>query len=179
MASERHRPRGATWACENRLVTGTRPFSKHHRLVCRMPLRTSALIAALQLFAMPALAAPVAPPALAAPSQRPVLAAPAPRSVTGFPGFRPAPAAPAARPAPAVPAVRAAPPVPAKKPAPAAPQPPVMFYIAHGAPDSCGRGCDRWIAVEGQINADAAIRFKKFVTQHLKDRQLPIYLSSP
>jgi hypothetical protein len=80
---------------------------------------------------------------------------------------------------PAVPASRPALSVPAKKRAPAAPQPPVMFYIAHGAPDSCGRGCDRWIAVEGQINADAAIRFKKFITKHLKDRQLPIYLSSP
>lgn len=54
-----------------------------------------------------------------------------------------------------------------------------MFYVAHGAADSCGRGCDRWIAVEGQINADAAIRFKQFITRHLKDRQLPIYLSSP
>jgi hypothetical protein len=66
--------------------------------------------------------------------------------------------------------------VPAKR---TAPQPPVMFYIAHGAPDSCGRGCDRWIAVEGQINGDAAVRFKTFITKHLKDRRLPIYLSSP
>ena len=41
-----------------------------------------------------------------------------------------------------------------------------MFYVARGAPDSCGRGCDRWIAVEGQINADAAGRFKAFVKRH-------------
>ena len=41
------------------------------------------------------------------------------------------------------------------------------------------RGCDRWIAVEGQINADAAGRFKTFIKQHLKDRHLPIYFSSP
>jgi hypothetical protein len=69
---------------------------------------------------------------------------------------------------------------PAKRPAPTTSfAPPVMFYIAHGPPDACGRGCDRWIAVEGQINADAAIRFKTFITRHLKDRQLPIYLSSP
>ncbi|HXO70632.1 MAG TPA: hypothetical protein VN838_16850 [Bradyrhizobium sp.] len=54
-----------------------------------------------------------------------------------------------------------------------------MFYIAHGPPDSCGRGCDRWIAVEGQINADAAGRFKAFIKRHLKDRQLPMYFSSP
>jgi hypothetical protein len=54
-----------------------------------------------------------------------------------------------------------------------------MFYVAKGAPDSCGRGCDRWIAVDGQINGDAAVRFKAFIKQHLKDRQLPMYFSSP
>jgi hypothetical protein len=73
----------------------------------------------------------------------------------------PAIAAPAARPSPA-----------------AAPAPPVMFYVAKGAADACGRGCDRWIAVEGQINSDAADRFKKFIKQ-LKDRNLPMYFSSP
>jgi hypothetical protein len=68
---------------------------------------------------------------------------------------------------------------PAARPSPTdAPAPPVMFYVAKGAPDSCGRGCDRWIVVEGQINGDAAARFKKFVTQ-LKDRKLPMYFSSP
>ncbi len=54
-----------------------------------------------------------------------------------------------------------------------------MFYVAHGPPDSCGRGCDRWIAVEGQINADAAGRFKAFIKRHLKDSRLPMYFSSP
>ena len=69
---------------------------------------------------------------------------------------------------------------PATRPSPtAAPAPSVMFYIAHGAPDSCGRGCDRWIAVEGQINSDAAGRFKAFIKRHLKDRHLPMYFSSP
>jgi hypothetical protein len=68
---------------------------------------------------------------------------------------------------------------PAKRAAPAAPAPPVLFYVAKGAPDACGRGCDRWIAVEGQINADAAGRFKAFIKRHLKDRQLPMYFSSP
>ncbi len=57
--------------------------------------------------------------------------------------------------------------------------PPVIFYVARGAPDSCGRGCDRWIAVEGQINGDAAGRFKQFMKRHLKDRHLPMYFSSP
>jgi hypothetical protein len=90
----------------------------------------------------------------------------------------PAPAAPAKRFAPAVPVKRPPLAVPAKRPAlPEAP--PVMFYVAKGAPDSCGRGCDRWIAVEGQINGDAAGRFKQFIKQHLKDRHLPMYFSSP
>jgi hypothetical protein len=52
---------------------------------------------------------------------------------------------------------------PATRPT-AAPAPAVMFYIAKGAPDSCGRGCDRWIAMEGQINGDAAGRFKTFIS---------------
>ena len=108
-----------------------------------MPFRTLA-IAALFLFAAPALAAPFWAPAPAVPAKRPAMAAPA------------------------------------KRPSPAdAPAPPVMFYIAKGAPDSCGRGCDRWIAIEGQINADAAGRFKTFMKQHLKDRHLPMYFSSP
>jgi hypothetical protein len=133
-----------------------------------MPFRTLA-IAPLLLSALPALAAPAAPPALA-PAQRPASAVSPAQPVTGLPGARSTPTAPAGRPALAV---------PSKKSVPAPPQPPVMFYIAHGPPDSCGRGCDRWIAVEGQINADAATRFKQFITRHLKDRQLPIYLSSP
>jgi hypothetical protein len=102
------------------------------------------IIAALLLFAAPALAAPFWAPAPAAPAKRPPIAAPA------------------------------------KRPSPAdAPAPPVLFYIAHGAPDACGRGCDRWIAVEGQINGDAAGRFKQFIARHLKDRRLPMYFSSP
>jgi hypothetical protein len=88
--------------------------------------------------------------------------------------------------APAVPSVvapfvkRPALAAPAKRPSPAAsPAPSVMFYVAKGAPDSCGRGCDRWIVVEGQINADAAGRFKAFIKRHLKDSHLPMYFSSP
>jgi hypothetical protein len=81
----------------------------------------------------------------------------------------PALAAPAVGPAPAS----------AKRAAPATQAPPVMFYVAHGAPDSCGRGCDRWIAVEGQINADGAGRFKAFIKRHVTDSHLPMYFSSP
>ena len=80
----------------------------------------------------------------------------------------------------AAPAVAPAPAASAKRPSAAAPPAPsVMFYIAKGAPHSCGRGCDRWIAVEGQINGDAAGRFKAFIKRHLKDRHLPMYFSSP
>jgi hypothetical protein len=54
----------------------------------------------------------------------------------------------------------------------------VVFYVARGAPDSCGRGCDSWIAIEGQIDGSAAARFRKFF-QPLRNRNLPIYINSP
>ncbi|MGA2057529.1 MAG: hypothetical protein ABSG88_19735 [Bradyrhizobium sp.] len=55
---------------------------------------------------------------------------------------------------------------------------PVVFYVAKGAPDACGRGCDTWIAIEGQIDGTAAARFRKFL-QPLRNRNLPIYVTSP
>ena len=55
---------------------------------------------------------------------------------------------------------------------------PMTFYVVRGAPDSCGRGCDRWIAVEGQVDSNAAARFRKFLSQQ-RDRSLPIYFYSP
>jgi hypothetical protein len=54
----------------------------------------------------------------------------------------------------------------------------MTFYVAKGAADSCGRGCDSWIAVEGQVDSGAAARFRKFF-QKVRDRKLPIYFSSP
>jgi hypothetical protein len=62
--------------------------------------------------------------------------------------------------------------------APVGPSPPVVFYVAKGVADACGRGCDTWIAVEGQIDGGAAARFKKFLAP-LRARNLPIYFSSP
>ena len=59
-----------------------------------------------------------------------------------------------------------------------APPPPMVFYVAKGAPDACGRGCDRWIAIEGQVDSGAALRFRKFLRQ-IRDRNLPMYFSSP
>jgi hypothetical protein len=69
---------------------------------------------------------------------------------------------------------------PAKlRPAPVTPPPaPMVFYIVKGAPDTCGRGCDSWIAVEGQVDSAAAPRFKRFL-QQVGNRDLPIYLASP
>ena len=54
----------------------------------------------------------------------------------------------------------------------------MVFYVAKGAPDACGRGCDSWIAVEGQVDSGAALRFRKFLRQ-IRDRNLPMYFSSP
>jgi hypothetical protein len=55
---------------------------------------------------------------------------------------------------------------------------PMTFYVVKGTTDSCGRGCDRWIAVEGQIDSNASVRFRKFLSQQ-RDRSLPIYFYSP
>ena len=61
---------------------------------------------------------------------------------------------------------------------PAALPAPMVFYVVKGAPDTCGHGCDSWIAVEGQVDGLAAPRFRKFL-QQVGNRALPIYLASP
>jgi hypothetical protein len=55
---------------------------------------------------------------------------------------------------------------------------PMTFYLVKGASEACGRDCDSWIAAEGQIDAGAATRFRKFLRQ-VGDRHLPIYFHSP
>jgi hypothetical protein len=65
--------------------------------------------------------------------------------------------------------------VPKARPAPV---PPMVFYVAKGAPDACGRGCDSWIAVEGRVDSTAASRFKKFLAR-VGNRNLPLYFHSP
>jgi hypothetical protein len=55
---------------------------------------------------------------------------------------------------------------------------PMTFYVVKGAPDSCGMGCDSWIAAEGTIDSGAAPRFRKFLRQ-AGNRNLPIYFFSP
>jgi hypothetical protein len=56
--------------------------------------------------------------------------------------------------------------------------PTLMIYLARGAPNACGPGCDRWIAIEGIIDADAALRVRQFLNG-VKDTRLPIYFHSP
>ncbi|MBR0848430.1 hypothetical protein JQ543_11820 [Bradyrhizobium diazoefficiens] len=56
--------------------------------------------------------------------------------------------------------------------------PRLMIYLAKGAPDACGPGCDRWIAIEGEIDQGAAVRIRRFLAG-VKDTQRPIYLYSP
>lgn len=54
----------------------------------------------------------------------------------------------------------------------------LTIYLAKGPPDACGPGCDRWIAIEGQIDGDADQRVRRFLAG-VKDTQRPIYLHSP
>lgn len=54
----------------------------------------------------------------------------------------------------------------------------MTFYVVKGAPESCGPGCDSWIAAEGTIDSGAAPRFRKFLRQ-AGNRNLPIYFFSP
>jgi len=56
--------------------------------------------------------------------------------------------------------------------------PPIVFFIAHGEPNSCGAGCDSWIAAEGRIDEDAPLHLRRVLEQAGK-RKLPIYFQSP
>jgi hypothetical protein len=56
--------------------------------------------------------------------------------------------------------------------------PKLIIYLAKGPANSCGPGCDRWIAVEGKVDQAAASRISRFL-RDVKDTQRPIYLHSP
>ena len=56
--------------------------------------------------------------------------------------------------------------------------PRLIIYNARGLPDACGPGCDRWIAIEGQIDEGAAARIGRFL-RDAKDSRRPIYFHSP
>lgn len=54
----------------------------------------------------------------------------------------------------------------------------LTIYLAKGPANACGAGCDRWIAIEGEIDRNAAARIRSFLLT-VQDPQLPIYLHSP
>lgn len=54
----------------------------------------------------------------------------------------------------------------------------LIIYNAKGPPDSCGPGCDRWIAVEGEVDAGAAMRIRRFLAD-AKGITRPFYFHSP
>ena len=56
--------------------------------------------------------------------------------------------------------------------------PKLIVYLAKGPPNSCGAGCDHWIAVEGKVDQAAASRVSRFL-RNVKDTQRPIYFHSP
>ena len=56
--------------------------------------------------------------------------------------------------------------------------PKLLAYLAKGGPNSCGQGCDRWIAIEGRVDAAAAARVRQFLGT-LKSERRPIYFHSP
>src|SRR5437867_218591 len=56
--------------------------------------------------------------------------------------------------------------------------PPMEFFIAKGAPDACGPGCDSWIAAGGRIVAETPAKLRKLLKE-LDQRKLPIFFSSP
>ena len=51
----------------------------------------------------------------------------------------------------------------------------MVFYVAHGAPDACGRGCADWIAAEGSIQFDT---FKRLIAilDRQSGRKLPVII---
>ncbi|UPJ52372.1 hypothetical protein IVB30_14040 [Bradyrhizobium sp. 200] len=56
--------------------------------------------------------------------------------------------------------------------------PRLIIYNAKGPANSCGPGCDRWIAIEGQVDEGAAARVVRFL-RDVKDTKRPIYFHSP
>jgi hypothetical protein len=55
--------------------------------------------------------------------------------------------------------------------------PNLIAYLAKGPANSCGPGCDRWIAVEGNVDRGAAARIRQFL-KNLRDTQRPLYFNS-
>jgi hypothetical protein len=56
--------------------------------------------------------------------------------------------------------------------------PAMQFFVAHGAPNACGEGCDSWIAAEGRFDETTPDRFRQLLKQ-IGDARPPIFFSSP
>lgn len=56
--------------------------------------------------------------------------------------------------------------------------PNLIIYLAKGPANSCGPGCDSWIAVEGNLDRNAAARIRRFL-QGVKDAARPFFFNSP
>jgi hypothetical protein len=56
--------------------------------------------------------------------------------------------------------------------------PEMVFYVAKGGPNSCGHGCNEWIAADGIIDGPAARRLDQLLAK-LNGRKLPIFFHSP
>jgi hypothetical protein len=54
---------------------------------------------------------------------------------------------------------------------------PLIFVVATGEPNACGRGCAEWIAAEGRFDEGAAQRLREFLAA-LVERDLPIFFNS-
>jgi hypothetical protein len=53
----------------------------------------------------------------------------------------------------------------------------MIFYVAHGAENSCGPGCSDWIAAEGGPQWDTGRRLIAILDRH-KERKLPVVINS-
>jgi hypothetical protein len=54
---------------------------------------------------------------------------------------------------------------------------PLIFVVARGEPNACGRTCTEWIAAQGRFDEGAAQRFREFLAV-LTKRDLPIFFNS-
>ncbi len=52
---------------------------------------------------------------------------------------------------------------------------PLVAFVAKGPPNSCGRGCDRWIAIEGAFDKGSAERIGQFLDAR---PNFPVYFHS-
>lgn len=66
---------------------------------------------------------------------------------------------------------------PAPKPGTAPKREPIVFFLAKGGPNACGRGCDTWIAAEGRLDPGADQLLEKFLDSNNR-RNLPIFFNS-